>query len=93
MINVKEKLPKSYAERLAFTRNLMKNHDWWYDWADDRRSWGRGRRERDAIVEALDSLTEQDADNLWAEQAPPMYREWYKNTSRRHYKPNQTEGN
>ena len=41
---------------------LLKKHDWYYDYSDDHRIWQRGRDMADVIRMARQSLTEQGFD-------------------------------
>jgi hypothetical protein len=51
--------------------NLLRQHDWYYDYSDDDRVWNKGYDER----KAMNRLQEKhDPDNkIWNEYAPPMW--------------------
>lgn len=50
--------------------DLLKTHDWTYDFSDDGSVWRRGQAQREAIIEALKALRSEVARALWAMYAP-----------------------
>jgi len=55
----------------AYT-NMLKCHDWYYDYSDDHRYWSKGRNERDDITWAQKKLTERgfDPEPLYNQYCP-----------------------
>ena len=53
---------------------LLKGHDWYYDYSDDHSVWTRGREHANKIVKARQSLDEQnllkEADELYNKYSP-----------------------
>lgn len=51
--------------------NMLKNHDWFYEYSDDHRMWVRGKDQRAAILEAKKDL---DPDYiLWNQYCPEQF--------------------
>jgi len=44
---------------------LLRNHDWYYDYSDDHRSWTKGKRERDEINALVKKMPEAEARAVW----------------------------
>ena len=51
---------------------LLRTHDWSYEWSDDPRVFRRGSQERQALNQMR---TQVDEDySIWNEHAPELYR-------------------
>ena len=51
--------------------NMLKSHDWFYDYSDDHSVWVRGKAQRGAILEARKIL---DPDYIiWNQHCPKDY--------------------
>lgn len=55
----------------AYT-DMLKNHDWYYEYSDDHRYWSKGRNERDNILWAQKKLSERgfDPEPLYNQYCP-----------------------
>lgn len=52
--------------------NMLKSHDWFYDYSDDHSVWVRGKAQRGAILEAKKEL---DPDYIiWNQYCPADFR-------------------
>lgn len=54
-------LAAELTERFPALVASMKNHDWYYDFSDDRDAWRRGKASHEKIEAALDALPDADA--------------------------------
>lgn len=52
---------------------LLKTHDWYYDYTDDHSVWQRGNRERAEITQMYKALGSEVAKETWNKYAPSMY--------------------
>lgn len=56
--------------------NLLKSHDWFYDYSDDSRVWRRGESERMRIEQLMKKLASESPEQkekvkkLWTEIVP-----------------------
>ena len=51
-------------DKLSDFENLLKSHDWYYDYSDDHSKWKRGSEQRKKILDLKKELGSK-ADALW----------------------------
>jgi hypothetical protein len=63
-------------ETIQRLEELMKSHDWFYDYSDDHRIWERGRTQRAEIYSTADALRSMgyssEVDRLFEEYVPKL---------------------
>lgn len=52
---------------------LLKTHDWFYDYADDHAIWERGNRERAELHQMYKAFDPSDAKRMWNQYAPAAH--------------------
>lgn len=61
-----------HDENVEQYRQMLRNHDWTYEYSDDHRVWTAGRRAREALVAKQRAY---DPDGvIWNEIAPEGYK-------------------
>jgi hypothetical protein len=74
-------LNESEENSLENYKKLLKNHDWYWVFADDHRSWEAGQREVDGIVAAYKQLSPEDkkeAYDHWVD----LYKKYFPESNR-----------
>lgn len=69
-----------YGDRVNHVIELLKKHDWWWNYADDSRDHGRGHDMNQTIRRMLNEFDPEVAKILWNAHAPQEFRlsEWTK---------------
>lgn len=58
-------------------KDLMRKHDWYYKYSDDRRCWAKGEGEKKIILEKLAKIPACEIPPLMEMVPEEVYSDWY----------------
>lgn len=59
------------TQELEQYKNLLKTHDWTYQYSDDHRAWEKGNNAQKVLTELAKKV--DPSYNIWNEIAPEMF--------------------